>query len=78
MVAMMFPYPSCPGFGPYPGETETTTRCLMLPDSVDPDCVMVLDTTTTMLTGIVDGGLELFPGFDVHVAPQAYVGALSM
>jgi hypothetical protein len=43
----------------------------MLPDSVDPDWVMALDTTTTMLTGIVDGGLELFPGLEVQVAPQA-------
>ena len=42
----------------------------MLPDSVDPDLLMALATTTTMFTGTVDGGLELFPGFDVQAAPQ--------
>jgi hypothetical protein len=42
----------------------------MLPDLVDPDCVMELATTTTILTGIVDGGLELFPGSEVQAAPQ--------
>jgi hypothetical protein len=43
----------------------------MLPDSVDPDWLMALDTTTTMFTGMVDGGFELLPGLDVQVAPQA-------
>ena len=43
----------------------------MLPDSVEPDLLMALDTTTTMLTGMVAGGCELLPGSDVQAAPQA-------
>ena len=42
----------------------------MLPDLVDPDCVMELATTTTILTGIVDGGLELFPRSVFQAAPK--------
>ena len=56
----------------------------MLPDSVEPDWVIGLETTTTMLTGMVAGGFELLPGFDVQVCRsrrfrEAEVrGALSM
>ena len=32
-----------------------------------PDWVIWLATTTTMFTGMVDGGSELLPGSDVHV-----------
>src|SRR5580704_7536117 len=71
MVAMMLPKPSWPGAGPYPAETETTTRCSMLPYSVEPDLLMELATTTTMLTGMVVGGFELLPGAELHAAPQA-------
>ncbi len=50
----------------------------MLPSSVDPDCVMVDDTTVTMFTGTVDGGFELLPGFEVQFTPHERLGALEM
>ena len=33
-----------------------------VPDSVEPDWLIQLHTTTTTLTGMLDGGCECFPG----------------
>jgi hypothetical protein len=41
------------------------------PEIVDPDWVMLLETTTPMKGGIVSGGFELLPGLLVQVSPQA-------
>ena len=50
----------------------------MSPISLDPDWVLVLETTTSMLTGMVDGGCELLPGSEFQFTPQTKPGALSM
>src|SRR5439155_13985265 len=54
-----------PGFG------VTTTISGTSPEIVEPDLVILLETTTPMKDGSVSGGLELLPGLEVQVSPQA-------
>jgi hypothetical protein len=43
----------------------------MLPEIVEPDFVIELDTITPRYAGMLFGGPELFPGFVVHAPPWA-------
>src|ERR1044071_3237269 len=43
----------------------------MLPEIVEPDCVMELAAITVMRGGRLLGGPELLPGLLVHVPPQS-------
>ena len=72
-TATTLPVPSCPGLGPYPGSVATITISFTLPLIVEPDLVMLLDTTTAWYCETVAGGPELLPGAVDHVPP--HVGA---
>ena len=49
-----------------PSALENVT---VLPEIVEPDFVIELDTITAMYAGTLAGGSELLPGSVVHVAP---------
>jgi hypothetical protein len=48
----------------------TTTILGTLPEIVEPDLLIALETTTPINAGSVFGGFELLPGPVVHVSPH--------
>jgi hypothetical protein len=59
----------------YPESTWTITMCRIVPLTVEPDWVALLDTMTSISLGVEDGGLErldvLLDQVDPHVrAPE--------
>src|SRR5216117_3367473 len=58
MIATTFPVPTWLLMGLYPGEVSTTTIREMLPEILEPDLVIELDTITALWDGIGRGGAE--------------------
>ena len=48
----------------------TTTIAGTFPEIVEPDLLIVFETTTPIKGGSVSGGFELLPGLVVQVSPQ--------
>src|SRR6266481_740265 len=72
MVATTVPVPGWPGFCAYPPFVLTITSWTVLPEIVEPDFEMELDTITAMKAGSGPaGGGGLFPGAVDQVTPQA-------
>jgi len=63
------PVPVWSGDGPYPGFVLTITIPGMLPDMVEPDLLIELESITAIKVGTVAGGAELLRSV-AHVPPQ--------
>src|SRR5438552_16735687 len=70
-TATTVPVPAWPGSAAYPGSVLTMTILGILPEIVEPDWLIELETITAMKEGTVAGGSELFPGSVIHIPPQA-------
>jgi hypothetical protein len=73
----MVPVPAWPGLGPYPGSVLTTTIRTWFPESVLPDFVADVATTTPMYAGTPLTGGALAPPEVVQVPPHK-VGGLDV
>ena len=67
---MTVPVPGWPGSGWYPGSVRTTTMWTIVPEIVDPDLEIELETITAMKAGTVPGGPALLPGPVDQRVPQ--------